>query len=619
MTDKVKQRRIGVTELVLRDGHQSLIATRMRFEDMLPICERLDQAGFWSLEMWGGATFDACVRYLREDPWERLRTLRKALPRTRLQMLLRGQNLLGYRHYADDVVEAFVARCAENGMDVFRIFDALNDFRNMEVAVRSVIKTGKHAQGAISYTTSPIHTIEGFVELAQKFADAGCSSIAIKDMAGIMSPAAAYSLVRAIRQKLDLPIHVHCHSTSGMAAMALLKGVDAGADVIDTAISPFAEGASHPATETMVNALAGTPYDTGLDIKLLGGVAEYFRHIRRKYWQYESEFTGVDPRVVEHHVPGGMISNLSNQLKEQNALDRMDEVFEEIPRVRRDLGYPPLVTPSSQIVGSQALINVLTGERYKTMTNEVKNYLRGLYGAPPGECDADLQRKALDGEKFFEGRPADLLPQKEMERLTSEIDQFSKSKEDVLTYAMFPDMARTYLQERAADQLEPEPLLPKPMGEQQQAAEASANAPTEFEITLHGETYNIQVMGMGHKGAVRRPVYMTIDGIPEEALVEVKDEIPVDMSASARPRIAAGGGKRPQATSPGHVTTVMPGTVIDVLVAEGQDVKKGESVLVLEAMKMESEIQAPVDGKVIGILVEKGDRVEPKEVLMEIG
>ncbi len=613
-------KKIGVTELVLRDGHQSLIATRMRLDDMLPICDRLDQAGFWSLEVWGGATFDTCVRYLREDPWERLRTLRKALPNSRLQMLLRGQNLLGYRHYADDVVEAFVERCAVNGMDVFRIFDALNDFRNMEVAIRSVKKNGKHAQGAISYTTSPIHTVEGFVKLAKQFDEAGCDSVAIKDMAGIMTPKACGELVAGIKNQTSIPVHIHSHYTSGLSALAMMEGVKAGADVIDTAISAFAEGASHPATETMVNALKNTPFDTELDTDVLSGIAEYFRHIRKKYWQFESEFTGVDPRVVKHHVPGGMISNLSNQLKEQDALDRMDEVLDEIPKVRKDMGYVPLVTPTSQIVGTQSVMNVLMDERYKSISTEVKNYLKGLYGASPGECDPEVVKKAIGDEKPHTGRPADLLPPNEMERLTSEIDSNAKSKEDVLTYAMFPEIGKTYLLEREAGQLKPEPLLPIESKGVSQAESAPDTAPTDFEVTLHGETYNIKVMGMGHKGAERRPVYMTIDGVPEEALIEVKEEVAVDPSSEMPKRLSAGkAGKRPSATAPGHVTTVMPGSVIDVLVSEGQQVSKGDPVIVIEAMKMESEIQAPIDGKVVGILVEKGDKIAPKEVLMEIG
>jgi pyruvate carboxylase subunit B len=390
---QVKQK-IQVTDVTLRDAHQSLIATRMRTEDMLPICEKLDQVGFWSLEVWGGATFDACVRFLKEDPWERLRQLRAALPNTRLQMLLRGQNLLGYRHYADDVVEAFVQKAADNGIDVFRVFDALNDLRNIETAMKAVKKAGKHAQGTICYTTSPVHTLALFVEQAKAMQAMGADSIAIKDMAGLLTPYATYDLVKAIKAAVDLPLVVHSHSTSGLAPLCQLKAIEAGADRIDTAISSFGGGTSHPATESQVAALKDTEYDTGLDLALLSEIADYFRDVRKKYHQFESEFTREDVSVQINQVPGGMMSNLANQLKEQNALDKIREVFAEIPRVRADLGYPPLVTPTSQIVGTQAVYNVLAGQRYKTITNEVKRYLLGGYGQPPAAVNPDVQKKS---------------------------------------------------------------------------------------------------------------------------------------------------------------------------------------------------------------------------------
>ena len=356
-------KRIEVTDLILRDAHQSLIATRMRTEDMLPICGKLDQVGYWSLEVWGGATFDACVRFLKEDPWERLRQLRDALPNTRLQMLLRGQNLLGYRHYADDVVEAFVQKAADNGVDVFRVFDALNDLRNIEVAMKAVKKAGKHAQGTICYTTSPVHTSELFVQQAKDMQTMGADSIVIKDMAGLLTPYGTYDLVKAIKAEVDLPLVIHSHSTSGLAPLCQLKAIEAGVDRMDTAISSFASGTSHPATESQVAALKGTDYDTGLDLNLLSEIADYFREVRKKYQQFESEFTREDVSVQINQVPGGMMSNLANQLKEQNALDRIREVFDEIPRVREDLGFPPLVTPTSQIVGTQAVYNVLAGRQ----------------------------------------------------------------------------------------------------------------------------------------------------------------------------------------------------------------------------------------------------------------
>ncbi len=423
--------KVFITDLVLRDGHQSLIATRMRTEHMLPICSKLDNIGFWSLEAWGGATFDSCVRFLKEDPWERLAKLRKALPNTPIQMLLRGQNLLGYRHYADDVVRAFVQKSADNGVDVFRIFDAMNDLRNMRVSVEAVKKTGKHAQGAISYTTSPVHDIPHFVELAKGLADLGCDTIAIKDMAGLLTPTITYDLVKAIREATGLPVHCHSHATSGLASMGHLKAVEAGATILDTCISAFSEGASHPTTESIVAALAGTEYDTGINLADLEEIAAYFRQIRKLYWQYESNFTGVDPRVLISQVPGGMISNLSNQLKEQGSLDRMDEVLAEIPRVREDLGFPPLVTPTSQIVGSQAVINVLTGGRYQTITNEVKLYMQGRYGQAPGHINEAVRDLAIGTQEIITCRPADLIPD-EMDKLRAEIEDVAKTEEDVL-------------------------------------------------------------------------------------------------------------------------------------------------------------------------------------------
>src|SRR5690554_2140455 len=598
------RKKIEVTDVILRDAHQSLIATRMRTEDMLPICEKLDQVGYWSLEVWGGATFDACVRFLREDPWERLRQLRKALPNTRLQMLLRGQNLLGYRHYADDVVEAFVQKAADNGIDVFRVFDALNDLRNLETAMKAVTRAGKHAQGTICYTTSPVHTPELFVEQARQLQAMGADSIAIKDMAGLLTPYATFGLVKAIKSAVDLPLVIHSHATAGLAAMCQLKAIEAGADRIDTAISAFANGTSHPATESQVAALKDTGYDTGLDLALLNEIAGYFREVRKKYHQFESEFTREDVSVQINQMPGGMMSNLANQLKEQNALDRIQEVFDEIPRVRADLGYPPLVTPTSQIVGTQAVFNVLAGERYKTITNEVKLYLQGRYGQAPGTINPEVQVRAIGDEEVIDVRPADLL-KPEMDRLRGEIGNLAKSEEDVLTYAMFPDIGRKFLEERAAGTLQPEVLLPIPTGDERPAkAEGVA---TEFMIDVHGESYRIDITGVGVKGDGTRHFYLSIDGMPEEvALTELN-------------QFVGGAGKaRERASKPGHVTTSMPGNIVDVLVAEGDKVKAGQAVLVSEAMKMESEIQAAIDGTVKAVHVAKGDRVNPGEILIEI-
>lgn len=421
-------KKVTVTDTILRDAHQSLLATRMRTEDMLPICDKLDQVGYWSLEVWGGATFDACVRFLKEDPWERLRKLKAALPNTRLQMLLRGQNLLGYRHYSDDVVRAFVAKAAVNGIDVFRIFDAMNDVRNLRVSIEAVKAAGKHAQGTIAYTTSPVHTIDAFVAQGKAMADMGVDSIAIKDMAGLLTPYATGELVKALKDALPLDVVVHSHDTAGVASMCQLKAVENGADRIDTAISSMAWGTSHPGTESMVAALRDTPFDTGLDLELIQEIGMYFHAVRKKYHQFESEFTGVDTRVQVNQVPGGMISNLANQLKEQGALNRMPEVLAEIPRVREDLGFPPLVTPTSQIVGTQAFFNVLAGERYKTITNEVKLYLQGRYGKAPGTINEALRRQAIGNEEVIDVRPADLL-KPELNKLREEIGSLAKSEE----------------------------------------------------------------------------------------------------------------------------------------------------------------------------------------------
>lgn len=594
--------KIQVTDVILRDAHQSLIATRMRTEDMLPICDKLDQVGFWSLECWGGATFDACVRFLKEDPWERLRALKKALPNTRLQMLLRGQNLLGYRHYADDVVEAFVAKAAENGIDVFRCFDALNDLRNLETAIRAVKNAGKHAQGTICYTTSPVHTVETFVEQARALHRMGADSIAIKDMAGLLTPYATYDLVKAIKEAVVLPVFIHTHATAGLAAQCQLKAIEAGAEHIDTAISAFAWGTSHPATESQVAALKGTEWDTELDLELLNEISDYFREVRKKYHQFESEFTREDVSVQINQVPGGMMSNLANQLKEQNALSRIREVFAEIPRVRKDLGYPPLVTPTSQIVGTQAVLNVLTGERYKSITNEVKRYLQGGYGHPPAEINEALRTQAIGHEAVIEGRPADLLSP-EMARLRKDIGELATSDEDVLTYAMFQDVGRQFLQERADGTLSPEPLLPIESAGRQ----TDEGVATEFKIDVHGETYQVAITGVGGQDAGKRHVYLTLDGMPEEVLFEPLNAY-----------VEAGASGRRQASAPGHVTTSMPGNIVEVLVAEGDQVKAGQPVMITEAMKMETEVQAPVGGRVTAVYVAKGDRVTPGEVLIEI-
>jgi len=565
-------KKIHVTDTILRDAHQSLLATRMRTEDMLPICDKLDKVGYWSLECWGGATFDACVRFLKEDPWERLRQLRAALPNTRLQMLLRGQNLLGYRHYSDDVVKAFVAKAAVNGIDVFRIFDAMNDVRNLRVAIEAVKASGKHAQGTIAYTTSPVHTIEAFVAQAKQMEAMGCDSVAIKDMAGLLTPYATGELVKALKSEQSLPVFIHSHDTAGLAAMCQLKAIE---------------------------------NDTGLNLELLQEIGLYFYAVRKKYHQFESEFTAVDTRVQVNQVPGGMISNLANQLKEQGALNRMSEVLAEIPRVREDLGFPPLVTPTSQIVGTQAFFNVLAGERYKTITNEVKLYLQGGYGKAPGIVNEKLRRQAIGSEEVIDVRPADLL-KPEMTKLRAEIGAVAKSEEDVLTYAMFPDIGRKFLEERNAGTLVPEVLLPIPEAGGVTSA-GGEGVPTEFVIDVHGETYRVDITGVGVKAEGKRHFYLSIDGMPEEVVFEPLNEF-----------VSGGSSKRKQATAPGHVSTTMPGNIVDVLVKEGDTVKAGQAVLITEAMKMETEVQAAIAGKVTAIHVAKGDRVNPGEILIEI-
>lgn len=605
--------KVHITDTVLRDGHQSLIATRMRTADMLPICADLDRIGYWSLEAWGGATYDACLRFLKEDPWERLRALRAALPNTRLQMLLRGQNLLGYRHYADDVVRAFVLRAADNGMDVFRIFDALNDLRNLRTAIEATKEAGKHAQGTICYTLSPVHNTAGFVAQAKELAAMGCDSIAIKDMAGLLAPTATESLVKGILDAVALPVHLHSHATSGLAEMCQLKAIEAGCRHIDTAISSFAGGTSHPPTESMVVALRDTPYDTGLDLDLLQDIAGYFREVRKKYHQFESDYTGVDTRVQVNQVPGGMISNLANQLREQNALDRMDEVLAEIPLVRKDMGYPPLVTPTSQIVGTQAVLNVLTGKRYQTLTNEVKRYLQGGYGQPPADIDADLRVQAAGKAELIECRPADLLDP-EMTALRGEIGDLATSAEDVLSYALFQDVGRQFLVARRDGKLQPEPLAaPVPTG---MTAERR-HSPTEFNLTLHGESYHVKMTGTGHKDRVERHFYLTVDGVPEEVVVETLDQVVLSGGAQGAIKGAIQ-GRRPKPKTEGDVTTSMPGNIVAVLVKLDDMVTSGQPVLVTESMKMETEIQAPITGKVTEVFVHKGDSVNPNETLIEI-
>jgi oxaloacetate decarboxylase alpha subunit len=440
--------RVRLTDTSLRDAHQSLFATRMKTEDMIPILEKIDEVGYHSLEMWGGATFDTCMRFLDEDPWERLSEVRKRVKKTKLQMLLRGQNILGYRNYPDDVVTGFVEKMIERGMDILRIFDALNDVRNMEKAIRVAKKEGAHVQGTICYTISPVHDIPLFVKVARELVELGVDSICIKDMAGLISPPMAFDLVSALKKELDVPLQLHCHYTSGMASMAYLKAIEAGCDVVDTASSPLALGTSQPPVESLVAALKGTPWDTGLDLSLLSEIAGYWKSIKPKYDQFAEQSSGVDTNVLEYQIPGGMISNLASQLRQANALDKYEACLAEVPRVRAELGYPPLVTPTSQIVGTQAVFNVVMGERYKVVPNEVKNYVLGYYGRPPAEIDPEIKKKIIGDEEPITCRPADLL-EPMIEKARKEIGRFAEKEEDILSYCLFPQVAEKFLKERA--------------------------------------------------------------------------------------------------------------------------------------------------------------------------
>jgi len=609
-------RKIEFTDVTLRDAHQSLFATRMKTKDMVEIAPVIDKAGFWSVEMWGGATFDVCLRFLREDPWERLKILRKLMPNSRLQMLLRGQNLVGYRHYPDDVVRAFVRKAAENGIDVFRIFDALNDLRNVEVAVETAKEMGKIVEGALSYTISPVHTEDLYIELALEFKEMGADIITIKDMAGLLSPERAYSLVKALKEEVGLPVHVHTHCTSGMAEMAQLKAIEAGADIIDVASSPMASDTSHPAVETMAYALGEFGYEIGLDKKALKKMAQHFKEVRKKYKKYDIDFKGVDAAVLEHQIPGGMISNLINQLKEQGALDKLEEVLKEVPRVREDFGYPPLVTPTSQIVGTQAVLNVLAGERYKMITQETKNYVKGLYGRPPAPIKEEIIKKVLGDEEPITCRPADLL-QPELEKCREEIKDLARSEEDVLSYCLFPKVAKEFFEWR--EKFEKGEVPPPEVEESLEEIPQECLAPYEFQVTVHGETYNIEIAGVGEKTPSGRPYFIRIDGKLEEVMVQpIREAEVISGQFSETPEGTIAVGKRPRPKGVGDVTSPVSGKVTEIRVNVGDEVKEGDVLLIVEAMKMANEVHAPISGTVEEILVRVGEHVNPDEVLIRI-
>ncbi|MCX7940306.1 MAG: sodium-extruding oxaloacetate decarboxylase subunit alpha [Endomicrobia bacterium] len=573
---------IKIIDTTLRDAHQSLIATRMRTDDMLPILEKLDEVGFFSLEVWGGATFDACLRYLAEDPWERLRKIRQKVKKTKLQMLLRGQNLVGYRHYADDVVEKFIYLCVENGIDVIRIFDALNDVRNMEMPIKFAKKARAIVQGTISYTTSPVHTIEAFVKLAKEFENLGCDYVCIKDMAGLISPKAAYALVKAIKENVKLPVDLHTHMTSGMGMLSYYAACQAGVDIVDCAFSACAGGTSQPPMESFVASLKGTPYDPQLDIEKLVEIGYYFLNVRKKY---ESLFSPVaersDVSVLIHQIPGGMISNLYSQLKEQKALDKYQDVLKEVPKVREDLGYPPLVTPTSQIVGTQAVLNVLTGERYKKVTEEVKNYCLGLYGKPPGEIKPEILQKIIPEKKPITCRPADLL-EPELEKIKKEIKDKNipiKTEEEILTYALFPQLAEKFFK----GEIQPELLETPQLKKQQEVKQQTADSKNEFVVEVDGE----------------------------EFLVKIK---PVETQQPSTERVQS---KREE--KPGNaVLSPMQGMVISIKVKVGDKVKKGDTLIVLEAMKMQTEIHSDKDGIIKKIYTYEGEIVDVGEAIVEL-
>ena len=597
----MKSNKLAITELVLRDGHQSLLATRMRIEDMLPIAAKLDQVGYWSLETWGGATFDSCIRFLGEDPWERLRQLKAAMPNTPQQMLLRGQNILGYRHYGDDVVEAFVAKAADNGMDVFRIFDAMNDVRNMESSIKATLKAGKHAQGTMSYTVSPVHKVDTFVDMAKALADLGCHSVCIKDMAGLLKPYAAFELVGRLKDVLDIPISLHSHATTGMSTATAIKAAEAGVDVVDTSISSMSMTYGHSATESVVAILQGTERDTTLNLPLLGEVAEYFRGVRKKYAKFEGSLRGVDSRILLAQVPGGMLTNMENQLKEQGAADRMSDVLEEIPRVREDLGLIPLVTPTSQIVGTQSVLNVLTGERYKSIAKETAGILKGEYGATPAPVNQELQQRVLeDGQEPITCRPADLI-EPEMDSLTQELERIAAEKgiklsegvqEDVLIYAQFPQIGLKFLENRGnPDAFEPAPWLEQAAPAPSEAAPAAPAAASEaYQVTVNGKAYDVTVSSGG-----------AITGVA-----------PAQSASAAAPAAPVASAEAQSVPAP------LAGNIFKIMVAEGQTVASGEVIMVMEAMKMETEIRSPAAGVVAELMVKEGDAVQVGQALLTL-
>ena len=599
---------LALTELVLRDAHQSLLATRMRIEDMLPIAEKLDNAGFWSVESWGGATFDACIRYLGEDPWERIRKLKAAMPNTKQQMLLRGQNLLGYRHYADDVVTRFVERAHDNGVDVFRIFDAMNDIRNLKTAIKATIDCGAHAQGTISYTVSPVHNLQLWLDMAKQLEDLGVHSICIKDMAGLLKPYECEALIKGLKESVSVPIAMQCHATTGLSTATYQKAIDAGIDMLDTAISSMSMTYGHSATETMVSIVEGTERDTGISLPHLEEIASYFRDVRKKYSKFEGSLKGVDARILLAQVPGGMLTNMESQLKEQGAEDKFEEVLKEIPRVREDLGFIPLVTPTSQIVGTQSVLNVLTGERYKSITKETAGVLKGEYGATAAPVNKALQQRVLDGAEPITCRPADNIAP-EMDTLSEELDALAEKKgislceakvDDVLTYALFPQIGLKFLENRGnPDAFEPAPTTGAKEESGPNRAPTSTAVSSEAQSQQKVETYDVNVDGKVYRVQVA----------PSGTLTHVS-EVATQQAAPAT-------AKTP--TSAQTIDAPLAGNVFKVLVSNGDVVEEGDVVMILEAMKMETEIRSAFSGTVTQIMTAEGDSVSSGQALIALG
>jgi len=596
MSNKENNKPVQITELVLRDGHQSLFATRMRIDDMLPIAEKLDQIGYWSMESWGGATFDACIRFLGEDPWERIREIKKVMPNTPQQMLLRAQNLLGYRHYSDDVVRKFVDRCAENGVGVLRIFDAMNDTRNLETAIDQTVKAGQHAQGTISYTVSPVHTTDIWIDMAKEIEDMGAHSLCIKDMAGLLQPYVAYDLVKKLKKAIDIPIQLHAHATTGLSTACIVKAVEAGIDRVDTCIGSMSMTYSHSATNSVVSILEASPRKTGLDLNKLEEIDQYFKPIRSKYSKFEGSLKGVDSRILTSQVPGGMLTNMEGQLKEQNAIDKMDEVLLEIPRVRKDLGYIPLVTPTSQIVGTQSVLNVLTGERYKTITKEAAGILKGEYGAAPAPVNKELQDRVLDGSEVITCRPADNI-EPELDILESEFDKIVAEKgirladqkiDDLMTYALFPQVGIKFLENRD----NPDFFEPVPKAETDKPKDDGV-----YTVSFKGQSYTVSVSAGGT---------ITTMSSPSGKAIEDSKESQEESNA-------------PLSNEKEDISAPLSGTIWKTLVSPNQSVKEGDTLIVLEAMKMETEIKATCSGVVVSVDVKEGDSVTVGQLLLSLG